>query len=452
MSGIENRLADVFGSVPRSTAPLSIDTHVVIATSCHQERVFRTIRKSVQVASSDGIFKQLPSQEEYTFFEEDVYICTHAYSIGNGPRKTEIFVWTGESSTSTAVDSAQANAKKLAKENGNAHVHSIRQGLEAPGFLQALGGILVTRRGSRDRASKQYMLRGRKYLGQIVFDEVDFGVGSLCSGFAYLISFPVTLQETKIYLWKGSASSTEEVSGGRLAAMGSIDGVDVIEVDDGAEFASFLKIFGPGTTKASIPKATQLWQQKALAPNKFTTRLFRIQQAEAKTGLFSNIFTRRPSWSGNSPARKQEEEFKAEAIEISPFSQTDLEADCIYVLDAHAELFVLVGPVFPSQPETVRNGILGQTLLFTSEYALTATSAEDRPAVPKASIVLSGVPNDLKMIFRHWDEGTGLFGTGGLMAGSHSRLHDGVEVLDLNEVLDTVCGEYRGQNTALRND
>jgi hypothetical protein len=327
----------------------------------------------------------------------------------------------------------------MAKEYGNAYVHGIRQGVEPPGFLQALGGILVTRRGSHDHASKQYMLRGRKHLGQIVFDEIDFNVDSLCSAFAYLVSVPVTLQETKVYLWKGSACSTEEVSGGRLAAMGSIDGVDVIDVDDGAEFASFLKIFGPGTTKVSIPKATQLWLQKASAPDKFTTRLFRIQQADAKTGLFSSIFTRRPSWGSKSPARTLEDESKAEAIEISPFAQTDLEADCIYVLDAFTELHVLVGPMFPSQPEAVRNVLLAQTLLFASEYAVLAASTEDRPTVPKASILVSGVPPDLKMVFRHWDDGTGLWGTGGLMSGSYAHMHSDVEMLDLNEVLGVVC-------------
>ena len=287
-----------------------------------------------------------------------MYICTHAYSVGDTPKKTEIFIWIGDSSTNAAADHAHASAKKLAKENGNAYVHGVRQGVEPPGFLQALGGILVTRQGSHDHASKQYMLRGRQHLGQIVFDEVDFAVDNLCSAFAYLISFPVTLQETKMYLWKGSACSTEEVSGGRLAAMGSIDGVDVIEVDDGVEFASFLKIFGPGTTKASIPRATQLWRQKALAPDKFTTRLFRIQQADAKTGLFSSIFTRRPSWGNKSPARILYDGSKAEAIEISPFAQTDLEADCIYLLDAYTELHVLVGPMFPSQAEAVRNVLL----------------------------------------------------------------------------------------------
>lgn len=438
LNALEQQLADIFGSVPTSTAPLSIDTHAVIVTPCHQERVFRTVRESVQLVGPDGSLKPLPPQEEYIFFEEDVYVCTHMYSVGDGPKKTEIFVWTGESSSHSATDQAHNQAKKIAKENGNAYVHGVRQGVEPPGFLQALGGILVTRQGSHDHASKQYMLRGRKHLGQIVLDEIEFGVESLCSAFAYLISFPVTLQETKVYLWKGSACSAEEVSGGRLAAMGSIDGVDVIEVDDGVEFASFLKIFGQGTTKASIPRASPLWQQKALAPAKFTSRLFRIQQAEAKTGIFSSMF-RRPSWGSNSPARRQEDECKAEAIEISPFAQSDLEADCIYVLDAYTELHVLVGPMFPSQPEAVRNALLGQTLLFASEYALLATSTEDRPAVPKALILLSGVPQDLKMVFRHWDDGTGLWGTGGLMSGSYEHQHAGLEVLNLNEVLGVVC-------------
>ena len=408
----------------------------MLATPYHQERVFRTLRKSVHVITSGGPLKQLPAQEEYTFFDEDVYICVHMYTVADSAKKAEVFVWAGDAATNTAIEQAQIDAKKLAKENGNAPINTMRQGLEPPGFLQALGGILITRRGSRDRAWKQYMLRGRKHHGQLVFDEVDFSVDGLCSGFAYLISFPVTLQKTKVYLWKGSACSPEEVSGGRLAAMGSIDNVDVIEVDDGAEFASFLKIFGPGVTKASIPKPAPLWQQKALAPSKFTTRLYRLQQAEARTGLFSSIFTRRPSWGSKSPTRALEDECKVEAIEISPFAQQDLEPDCIYILDAYTELYVLVGPMFPSQAEAVRNILFAQTLLFASQYAVLATSTEDRPAVPKASVLVGGVPEELKLLFRHWDEGTGLWGTASLMAG---KMHRGVELWDLNEVLEVVC-------------
>ena len=401
--------------------------------------MFRTIRKSVQVCSQDGSVKQLPPQEEYTFFDESVYICHHSYSVAEGPKRTEIFLWTGDTSSGVASDQAQSTAKKLSKEAWNASVSTVRQGFEPPGFLQALGGMLVTRRGSREHAPKQYMLCGRKHLGQIVFDEMEFGAENLCSGFAYMISYPVTLQETKLYLWKGSASSAEEVSAARLAAMDLSETGEIIEVDDGAEFSSFLKIFGPGTTKASVPKPTDMWRQKAVAPSKFATRLFRIQLADAKSGLFTNMFTRRPSWSNKSPARRQDNETKAEAIEISPFMQNDLETDCIYLLDAYSELHVLVGPMFPSQPEAIRNVLVRQTLLFVSEYGVLAASTEDRPAVPKGFVLLSGMPPDLKVLFRHWDDGTGLWGTGGLMAGSQANKDDRVEVLSLEEVLEVVC-------------
>ena len=425
--------------MPKSNSPLSIDTPGAIAITPHQERVFRTLRKTVQVVSQDGSLKGLLPQEEYTFFDECVYVCQHSYSIAGGPKKAEIFLWAGDGSSEATVEQAQNSAKRLAKEAGNAPISTVRQGFEPPGFLQVLGGMLVTRKSSREHARKQYMLCGRKHLGQIVFDEVDFGVDTLCSGYVYFISYPVTLQETKLYLWKGSACSTEELSAARLAAMDLSETGEIIEVDDGAEFSSFLKIFGPGTTKVSILKPTEMWRQKALAPSEFSTRLFRIQQADAKAGLFTNIFTRRPSWSNKSPARRQDEEVKVEAVEISPFMQSDLEADCIYLLDAYSQLYVLVGPTFASQPEVLRNVLLGQALLFASEYGVLAASTDDRPSVPKAAILLSGTPSDLKVLFRHWDDGTGLWGTGGLMAGSQGNRDDEVRLVDLNDALEVVC-------------
>ena len=429
---------ETFGSLPTSAAALSIDAYAAIANSPHQERVFKTVRKSVHVTSPDDSLKQLPQHEEYTFFDEGVYVCNHAYTIANGPKETEIFLWVGGSSLENSVEQANIAAKKLAKEAGNAFIHSVRQGFEPPGFLQALGGILVTRRGARETAPKQYMLCGRKQLGQIVFDEVDFSIDNLCCGFAYLISYPVTLQETKLYLWKGSACSPEEISAARLAAMDLSETGEIIEVDNGAEFSSFLKIFGAGTTKASIPKATALWNQKAWAPDKFVARLFRIQPAEVKSGLFTSMF-RRPSWNNLSPARRQEEEVKLEAKEISPFMQSDLEADCIYLLDAYNELHVLLGLVFSSQPETLRNTLLAQTLLLASNYAMFTASTGDRPAVPKAFVLLSGVPRDLKMLFRHWDESNGLWGTGGLMAGSQAGRQKDLRIVGLDEVIEVVC-------------
>ena len=417
----------------------------MIANDPQQERIFKTIRKTVQLISPEGVLHPLPQHQEYTFFDESVYIFTHAYSIANGPKKAEIFLWVGSGSSQAAVDQAQGAAKKLAKTEGNVYIATVRQGFEPRGFLQALGGILITRRGSAEGATKQFMLCGRQHLGQIVFDEVDFGIPSLCPGFAFLISYPTTLQETKLYLWKGAAASPEEISAARLAAMDLSETGEIIEVDDRAEFSSFLKIFGPGTTKAAIPPPSEFWQAKAAAPSKFQTRLFRLQKAEQKTGgtagMFGSFFTRRPSWNSaaKSPGANEEGGMKVEAKEVSPFTQSDFEAEGLYLLDAYAHIYVLIGPVFPSQPEGPRNSLLAQGLLFATEYATLAASTEERTQVPGVSVVLAGIPGETRRLFRFWDEGLGFWGTGGLMAGSASG-REGEVVLDRESASVAVCG------------
>ena len=217
---------------------------------------------------------------------------------------------------------------------------------------------------------------------------------------------------------------------------------EIIEVDSGAEFSSFLKVFGPSTNKTAIPQPTEMWMQKALAPDKFTTRLLRVQQAEVRQGLFAGMFSRRPSWGARaSPAPPDPAQIKAEAKIITPFTQAELDPEGIYLLDAYSTLFVLIGPLFPSiQPETTRNAILAQTLLFASDYAILSASMEDRPRVPRAEVVFAGVPGDVRWLFRHWDASKGLWGTGRLMAGSKGSAADGeVRVVTLEEVIRAVC-------------
>jgi len=282
------------------------------------------------------------------------------------------------------------------------------------------------------------MLCGRKHLGHITFDEIDFSVQSLCSGYVYLVSFPITLQQTKLYLWKGSACSTEEVSAARLAAMDLSETGEIIEVDDGAEFASFLKIFGEGTTKSDVPKASPLWAAKAQTPESFSVRLFRIEQ-EAKPSLITSLF-RRPSWHNLSPSRsptRPAEEVRVQAKFINPFTQSDLDAEGIYLLDACAELYVLVGPLLPSQTENVRNVLLAQALLFASEYA--GVCSKERTMAPKVSVLLGGIPDDFRMLFRHWSYETGLWGTAGLMAGSQAQNGLELRMLLLDDVKKVVC-------------
>jgi len=403
----------------------------------------KTLRKTIYEVTADGATKQLAPQQEYTLFDEEVYVCTHGHVAGNGSKTAQLYTWAGASSTRSAVESVTVSAKAMARqESSTLAVQAVMQGQEPSGFFEALGGILITRRGAREGAPKQFMLCGRKHLGHIVFDEVDFEIASLCPAFVYLISYPVTLQNTKLYLWKGSACSTEEIGAAKLAAMDMSDTGEIIEVDNGAEFSSFLKIFGPTALKSHIPKPTDMWKQKATAPDKFAIRLLHVQQAEVRTGLFAGMFSRRPSWgSRGSPAPPDPADVKAEAKEITPFTQADLDPEGIYLLDACSTLFVLIGPLFPSvQPETVRNALLAQTLLFASDYAILSASMEDRPAIPRAVVVFSGVPDDVRWLFRHWDGSQGLWGTGGLMAGSaNPGMMNEEKVVPVDEVVRAVC-------------
>lgn len=437
-------LLDTFGSVPKSRGPLTIAASAVIS-SCEQAsntEEMKSSRKTVAVVYPDGSFQSLLPQEEYTLFDESVFVCTNSFANTKGVKTSQVFMWIGDAAFGATADAANVHAKRLVRENGAAAVISIRQGRETPSFLEAFGGILITRRQSRETATKQYMLCGRKHLGHIVFDEVDFGVDSLRAGYVYLISYPTTIQETKLYVWKGSSCSIEELSAARLAAMDLSETGDIIEVSGGAEFSSFLKIFGPRTTKSDIPMPSDLWKQKAIAPDQFKVRLFKIQQPETKNTLMATLWSRRPSWNRLSPARAPSiplEDIKVEVIHISPFTQSQMQAEGIYLLDAHSHLYIIIGSLFPSQSENLRITLLAQALLFACDYATLAASMEHRAAIPKCSVLFSGVPDDVKVLFRHWDDSRGLWGTAGLMAGSTVSQGRELKVMPLEDVLNEVC-------------
>lgn len=417
----------MFDSEIRSQDTLTIDTQTVLARADKFGAEDRVLRTTIDTVHSDGTTKPVPKREEYTLFDEGVYLFTCTMMSTKEIMTMHIFVWAGSRARETTNDAAQTLAHKLARTNGPATVHAIRQGEESALFLHALGGILITRRGARDRARKQYMLCGRKHLGHIAFDEVDFGVNSLSAGFVFLISYHASHHDAKLYLWKGSACSTEEVSAARLAAM-DMSETGGIEVDHGAEFANFINIFGPRTNKGSFPKMNDLWKYKAVAPHKFVVRLFRIQQIGGRTsGIITALWNRRPSWGSVSPSSTGP--VKATAERLESIVQSSLEPEGIYVLDGSHRLYILVGPLFSSlQPTATRDALFAQTLLFASDYGILAASMEDRHSIPKCSITFSGVPSDVKVLFRQWDEGMGLWGTAGLMAGLGKGSPGGKEV------------------------
>jgi hypothetical protein len=59
-------------------------------------------------------------------------------------------------------------------------------------------------------------------------------------------------------------------------------------------------------------------------------------------------------------------------------------------------------------------------LLFAHEYGMLAASTEDRPFIPVSTVVLEGVPRDMKAVFRHWRDDR-VTDTNALMAGKLGR-------------------------------
>jgi hypothetical protein len=69
-------------------------------------------------------------------------------------------------------------------------------------------------------------------------------------------------------------------------------------------------------------------------------------------------------------------------------------------LDAFFEIYVVVGSRAQSQYDAFHHA-----LVFAQEYGILAAGIEDRPYVPVTTVVLEGIPKDLKSVFRKWRDG-----------------------------------------------
>ncbi|KAM0338862.1 hypothetical protein ACHAPU_011179 [Fusarium lateritium] len=309
--------------------------------------------------SAEGKKTAVASHNERVLFEREMYIAPHSFTNEAGWKRLEIYFWVGDQVAESAADDALLFVQKEAKALGG-KVVKMEQGKETTEFLQALGGVVLIRRGSSNKYDSiaPNMLCGRRYQGQVAFDECDFNPANLCAGFVYIIS-----SQGKAYIWKGRGCDVTELSAAKLVAIELTLTGELIEVDDGHEAASFWSLFEGG----SKPHSADHWRLK---PNysKYCSRLF----------------------CSDSDTRQQ-------VFEITPFNQRDLSPEHIYVLDAFFEVYIIVGARAQSQYSSFRNA-----LDFAQEYAILAAGMEDRPFVPISTVVLEGIPRDLKRVFRFW--------------------------------------------------
>ncbi|TKA78844.1 hypothetical protein B0A49_01961 [Cryomyces minteri] len=412
--------AEFFDDIPASNTRLEVDAHTVLAARANNPSSIRTLRKHIQEVSSDGKMTSVPPQEEHVLYENSMYLCTHIFGAANGARTSETYLWAGSAVSESIIDDAQAVGRKAAKDN-NGTMIMLRQGKETANFLQALGGIAMTRRGSRRDSTRRYMLCGRRHMGHIAFDEVDMSLNSLCSGFPYIISLPVSLTETKLYLWKGNGCGAEELGSARLIGMDLDPTGEIEQVDEGHETPAFLAIFADDAAK-TIPRSADYWKKKASCDKSYNVRLFRVDQAPQQ-----QTSTMPP------PPPMQ-----TKINEIAPFCQSDLEAEHVYVLDAFFEIYVIPGPLAHR-----KFAAFHQALLFAQEYGILAASLEDRPFVPVSTVVMDGVPRDLKAVFRTWDDRVGIGGTGALMSGKGMARGKELKLVALSAAIAATTGAAR---------
>ncbi|KAI9779511.1 MAG: hypothetical protein M1839_007319 [Geoglossum umbratile] len=358
---------DLAGAIPLQLKKVEVDTQALLSATVEDgnSNKVKTLRKQICEITGDGKQKPIASHQEHILFEECMYLCTHVFGASNGIRTTEVYLWIGDGVSESSAQDAQLFSRNTANAN-KAKLIMFKQGQETSNFFQALGGIVITRRGSSSRIDSHapYVLCGRRHLGQIAFDEVDLSVDSLCSGFPYLVSS----SPGKLYLWKGKGSGADELGCARLIGMDlGLVGGDIEEIEEGHETPSFLGVFGPAS--GNIPKPADHWRLKS-SYDKYRSRLFCIDH-----------------------------HIRAKVLEITPFCQTDLDQNHIYCVDAFFEIYIVVGARTQSKYAELQTA-----LMFAQEYGILAASMEDRPFIPVSTVVLQGAPRDFRAVFRKWEE------------------------------------------------
>ncbi|KAL4871268.1 hypothetical protein BDV12DRAFT_164518 [Aspergillus spectabilis] len=373
-------ISNFFKTFPRSSDRVNIDPQLML-TDKSVNLTIRTLKKQIWEITGEGKKQDLPVNQEYILYEGAMYLCVHKFE-DEATVRSEVYLWCGDDVWGGAVDNALPFARKVARETA-CKLEIVSQGKEHARFIQALGGILITRRGSSSRSSSSaiFMLCGRKQLGQMVFDEVDFSPHNLCTGYPFVIS----AMFGKVYLWKGKGSSAVEIGAARLIGMDLGLTGEFEEVAEGEEPSSFYEVF-PHHKETGEYLRSDDWLLKP-AHDHFRLRLLRVDHELGQR----SFWIRRPG--SSSPVIRPNDTVQ----EVEPYSQKDLSPKGIYILDAFFEIYVIVGEQASNRPAEFASAVV-----FAHEYGILAASLQDRPFIPKSFISLGGAPESCRSAFRKW--------------------------------------------------
>ncbi|KAJ8613696.1 hypothetical protein MRB53_036838 [Persea americana] len=362
----------------------------------------KTLRKTILEVLPDGRTAPLPLHQDHILFASSAYVCTHVYGDAKGTRTTAVYLWIGANVPHRLSDTNTAVAKGIARDC-SANVVQVQQGKEDSNFLQALGGILITRQGSSAAAPQPFLLCGKRIsVHRFAPDEQA-----------------LPLERTRI-----------ERRGAWLCQTHAMDlrpGGNVVEIEAGKETPEFFASFPASNSDLAHP---EYWSLKANS-EAYRTRLFSFPPDPLDSTSISNSitagaasllrsWTRGPSapTSDNQHSSPAHASTRSRVVEVHPFSPRDIEVSGIYVLDTWFEVYVIAAPLSTKEYRAFRTAVS-----FARKYAQLASKPlafasrdEARPAAPAGWVTLgSAVPDEVKHAFRGWQH-EGIGGTEALMA------------------------------------
>ena len=402
---IRSILDGYVGTIGKDHDRAEFDAQQFLTAGKHSPTKIRTTHHAVYEISGDGKKTALPSQQQHILHEESMYLVVHKFAAENGTATSEVNLWCGDRVSDAAVEDVQIFCRRDAREHGT-KLEVVKQGKESANFIQAFGGILITR---RTKSSALYMLCGRRHLGHIVFDEVDIDASSLCPGYTFLVSAPYG----KLFLWKGKGAGADEIGSARL--IGTDLGLtgEIEEIDQGSEPGSFWDAVGG---RKQVEWSNDWLQRSDM--HGFPTVMYRVEHE--RPGMLSNL----TSWGLKRAASPSKQQVKATCERLQSFCQSDLEHPAIHILDAYRTLYVVMTRQCASKTAEFITA-----LYLAQDFAMLSPAIQDRPALPACYVVAGDLPNDVKACFRKWSaiEASSLVGKDSICA----RLEDVMEALDL---------------------
>jgi hypothetical protein len=238
---MKQRLADLsplrrdsksfFGNLLRSpTQPAKPKFPAVEVISAPiQERIQDKERLFVQAWSIMSRVKHvsLPNTEEHVLYANDMHAFLYMFNDEPGASEPSAikFLWVGQD---CILPEKEGHEFIRLMGDQNADTQVIHQGHETALFMRALGGVIVTRTGTRRPLdiAENSVFCVREWLGGVSIDELAFRKSEFCSGFSYVVK-----KDGDVYAWHGNGSLSEEIAAARRFAgeMGTVK--EMMEAD-----------------------------------------------------------------------------------------------------------------------------------------------------------------------------------------------------------------------------